>query len=118
MWITTSTSVLRSLNPSLRNSQVQSLTFVWFSRLFGDAHVFNACHVRVLSEGVAPPAEFEEEFVADPNGETLALYAAMQPLLLQTMTKSKDGFLGVKPHHLHRVLTRRTRYTLVTFLFH
>ncbi|KAG7328663.1 hypothetical protein KOW79_008607 [Hemibagrus wyckioides] len=45
--------------------------------------------------GVAPPAEFEEEFVADPNGETLTLQAVMQPLLLETMTKSKDGFLGV-----------------------
>ncbi|MCI4382319.1 hypothetical protein PGIGA_G00013500, partial [Pangasianodon gigas] len=45
--------------------------------------------------GVAPPAEFEEEFIADPNGETLTLHAAMQPLLLETMTKSKDGFLGV-----------------------
>ncbi|KAK3563464.1 hypothetical protein QTP86_028877 [Hemibagrus guttatus] len=45
--------------------------------------------------GVVPPAEFEEEFIADPNGETLALQAFMQPLLLETMTKSKDGFLGV-----------------------
>lgn len=45
--------------------------------------------------GVAPPAEFEEEFVSDPNGEKLTLHAAMQPLLLDTMTKSKDGFLGV-----------------------
>ncbi|TSS85072.1 Selenoprotein N [Bagarius yarrelli] len=45
--------------------------------------------------GVAPPAEFEEEFIADPNGETLTVHATMQPLLLETMTKSKDGFLGV-----------------------
>lgn len=55
--------------------------------------------VSLLSKGVAPPAEFEDEFVADPNGETLTLHAAMQPLLLETMTKSKDGFLGVKSYH-------------------
>lgn len=61
----------------------------------------SAMFVSVSSKGVAPPAEFEEEFVADPNGETLTLDATMQPLLLKTMTKSKDGFLGVKRHPLH-----------------
>lgn len=45
--------------------------------------------------GVAPPPEFEEEIPHDPNGETLTLHAKMQPLLLESMTKSKDGFLGV-----------------------
>uniref|UniRef100_A0A8B9RCC4 Selenoprotein N n=1 Tax=Astyanax mexicanus TaxID=7994 RepID=A0A8B9RCC4_ASTMX len=45
--------------------------------------------------GIAPPAEFEDEFLHDPNGETLTLHAKMEPLLLETMTKSKDGFLGV-----------------------
>ncbi|KAK2878791.1 hypothetical protein Q8A67_019582 [Cirrhinus molitorella] len=45
--------------------------------------------------GVAPPPEFEEEIPHDPNGETLTLNAKMQPLLLESMTKSKDGFLGV-----------------------
>lgn len=45
--------------------------------------------------GVVPPADFEEEEPVDPNGETLILEARMQPLLLDTMTKSKDGFLGV-----------------------
>lgn len=45
--------------------------------------------------GVTPPAEFEEEEPIDPNGETLTLQAYMQPLLMDTMTKSKDGFLGV-----------------------
>lgn len=49
----------------------------------------------LLPEGVAPPPEFEEEIPHDPNGETLTLYAKMQPLLLESMTKSKDGFLGV-----------------------
>lgn len=67
----------------------------------------SAVFVSLLSKGVAPPAEFEEEFIADPGGETLTLHAAMQPLLLETMTKSKDGFLGVKLHPLHRVLTKR-----------
>uniref|UniRef100_W5KUT1 Selenoprotein N n=1 Tax=Astyanax mexicanus TaxID=7994 RepID=W5KUT1_ASTMX len=38
---------------------------------------------------------FEDEFLHDPNGETLTLHAKMEPLLLETMTKSKDGFLGV-----------------------
>jgi len=33
--------------------------------------------------------------IHDPNGETLILEAKMQPLLLDSMTKSKDGFLGV-----------------------
>ncbi|TRY83438.1 hypothetical protein DNTS_016194 [Danionella cerebrum] len=45
--------------------------------------------------GVAPPPEYEEEIPHDPNGETLTLYAKMQPLLMESMTKSKDGFLGV-----------------------
>lgn len=45
--------------------------------------------------GVAPPPEYEEEIPHDPNGETLTLHAKMQPLLLESMTKSKDGFLGV-----------------------
>lgn len=49
----------------------------------------------LLLEGVAPPSEFEEEIPPDPNGETLTLHATMQPLLLESMTKSKDGFLGV-----------------------
>ncbi|KAJ8287484.1 hypothetical protein COCON_G00001430, partial [Conger conger] len=45
--------------------------------------------------GISPPAEFEEDAPQDPDGETLTVEARMQPLLLQTMTKSKDGFLGV-----------------------
>uniref|UniRef100_A0A8C8I9G7 Selenoprotein N n=1 Tax=Oncorhynchus tshawytscha TaxID=74940 RepID=A0A8C8I9G7_ONCTS len=45
--------------------------------------------------GISPPADFEEEVTHDPNGETLTLEAKMQPLQLDTMTKSKDGFLGV-----------------------
>ncbi|KAM7403176.1 hypothetical protein PAMA_003886 [Pampus argenteus] len=45
--------------------------------------------------GISPPADFEEEVMHDPNGETLTLEAKMQPLLLDSMTKSKDGFLGV-----------------------
>ncbi|KAJ8398155.1 hypothetical protein AAFF_G00429990 [Aldrovandia affinis] len=45
--------------------------------------------------GISPPGEFEEEVAHDPNGETLILEARMQPLRMDTMTKSKDGFLGV-----------------------
>lgn len=46
--------------------------------------------------GIVPPADFEEEeMTSDPSGETLTLEAKMQPLLLDSMTKSKDGFLGV-----------------------
>lgn len=44
--------------------------------------------------------DFEEEVVHDPNGETLTLEATMQPLLLESMTKSKDGFLGVRKQTL------------------
>lgn len=45
--------------------------------------------------GITPPVDFEEEVTHDPDGETLTLEAKMQPLLLDSMTKSKDGFLGV-----------------------
>lgn len=45
--------------------------------------------------GIIPPAELEEEITSDPYGEILTLEARMQPLLLNSMTKSKDGFLGV-----------------------
>lgn len=45
--------------------------------------------------GIAPPVDSEEDVIDDPNGETLVLEARMQPLLLDSMTKSRDGFLGV-----------------------
>lgn len=45
--------------------------------------------------GITPPVDVEEEIIHDPNGETLILEAKMQPLQLHSMTKSKDGFLGV-----------------------
>lgn len=45
--------------------------------------------------GITPPADVEEEIIHDPNGETLTLVAKLQPLQLDSMTKSKDGFLGV-----------------------
>lgn len=45
--------------------------------------------------GITPPTDVEEEIIHDPNGETLTLVAKMQPLQLDSMTKSKDGFLGV-----------------------
>lgn len=45
--------------------------------------------------GVAPVSDSEEEEPPDPDGETLSIVAKFQPLLMETMTKSKDGFLGV-----------------------
>lgn len=45
--------------------------------------------------GITPPTDVEEEIIHDPNGETLTLVSKMQSLQLDTMTKSKDGFLGV-----------------------
>ncbi|KAK7904869.1 hypothetical protein WMY93_017476 [Mugilogobius chulae] len=45
--------------------------------------------------GITPPMEVDEETSFDPDGETLTVVANMQPLQLDSMTKSKDGFLGV-----------------------
>ncbi|NWT58556.1 SELN protein, partial [Erythrocercus mccallii] len=45
--------------------------------------------------GVAPDSESEEEETPDPDGETLSIVAKFQPLVMETMTKSKDGFLGI-----------------------
>uniref|UniRef100_A0AAY3ZTP9 Selenoprotein N n=1 Tax=Denticeps clupeoides TaxID=299321 RepID=A0AAY3ZTP9_9TELE len=42
-----------------------------------------------------PCPDYEEDVTSDPDGETLTVRAKMQPLLLDSMTKSKDGFLGV-----------------------
>ncbi|NWW70300.1 SELN protein, partial [Climacteris rufus] len=45
--------------------------------------------------GIAPTSESEEEEAPDPDGETLSVVAKFQPLVMETMTKSKDGFLGI-----------------------
>uniref|UniRef100_A0A804HLD6 Selenoprotein N n=1 Tax=Homo sapiens TaxID=9606 RepID=A0A804HLD6_HUMAN len=46
--------------------------------------------------GSTPAASCEEEELPpDPSEETLTIEARFQPLLPETMTKSKDGFLGV-----------------------
>uniref|UniRef100_A0A2R8MRR0 Selenoprotein N n=1 Tax=Callithrix jacchus TaxID=9483 RepID=A0A2R8MRR0_CALJA len=46
--------------------------------------------------GSTPEASYEEEELPpDPSEETLTIEARFQPLLPETMTKSKDGFLGV-----------------------
>uniref|UniRef100_A0A8C9Q6D3 EF-hand domain-containing protein n=1 Tax=Spermophilus dauricus TaxID=99837 RepID=A0A8C9Q6D3_SPEDA len=46
--------------------------------------------------GSTPAASYEEEeLIPDPTEETLTIEARFQPLLPETMTKSKDGFLGV-----------------------
>ncbi|ETE68063.1 Mannosyl-oligosaccharide 1,2-alpha-mannosidase IC [Ophiophagus hannah] len=52
--------------------------------------------IQVLPHsGMVPVSGTEEEEVTDPNGETLSILAKFQPLLMETMTKSKDGFLGL-----------------------
>uniref|UniRef100_A0A8D0L3U2 Uncharacterized protein n=1 Tax=Sphenodon punctatus TaxID=8508 RepID=A0A8D0L3U2_SPHPU len=45
--------------------------------------------------GVTPVFDFEEEEALDPSGEALSVVVKFQPLLMETMTKSKDGFLGI-----------------------
>lgn len=46
--------------------------------------------------GSTPSASYEEEDLPpDPSEETLTIEARFQPLLPESMTKSKDGFLGV-----------------------
>ncbi|GCB76359.1 hypothetical protein scyTo_0019876, partial [Scyliorhinus torazame] len=45
--------------------------------------------------GIASVPDFESSEEPDPNSEMLTIEARFQPLLLETMTKSKDGFLGV-----------------------
>lgn len=61
----------------------------------GSAQLLKKIMLCGYLEGIAPPADFEEEVTPDPSGETITLEAKMQPLLLDSMTKSKDGFLGV-----------------------
>uniref|UniRef100_A0A8C0NH94 Selenoprotein N n=1 Tax=Canis lupus familiaris TaxID=9615 RepID=A0A8C0NH94_CANLF len=46
--------------------------------------------------GSTPAASYEEEELPlDPSEETLTIEARFQPLIPESMTKSKDGFLGV-----------------------
>ncbi|GCC35642.1 hypothetical protein chiPu_0014129 [Chiloscyllium punctatum] len=45
--------------------------------------------------GIATAPDFESSEGPDSNSETLTIEAKFQPLLMETMTKSKDGFLGV-----------------------
>lgn len=78
----------------LRNSQVRHFDPCIETLLIPSARTVYALVILYLL-GIAPPADFEEEVTPDPNGETLTLEAKMQPLLLDSMTKSKDGFLGV-----------------------
>lgn len=50
---------------------------------------------KLTGSAAAPSYEEEEELTADPSEETLIIEARFQPLRPETMTKSKDGFLGV-----------------------
>lgn len=61
--------------------------------------------------GSTPTASYEEEELPpDPSEETLTIEARFQPLLPESMTKSKDGFLGVSWGGSGRGLRRgRTR---------
>lgn len=47
-------------------------------------------------EGIITTVDFEEEETNEPDRETFTVEAKLQPLLLDSMTKSKDGFLGVR----------------------
>ncbi|KAL8220631.1 UNVERIFIED_CONTAM: hypothetical protein K2H54_050934 [Gekko kuhli] len=59
--------------------------------------------------GITPISALEEEEeVLDPNGEMLSLVAKFQPLLMETMTKSKDGFLGIS----HEALSGLRNWTV------
>lgn len=70
-----------------------------FSSLDSDNDMFlSPEEFRTIAEkltGISPPAESEEEWGPDENGETLTVVAKFQPLVMESMTKSKDGFLGV-----------------------
>lgn len=59
-------------------------------------HLTSDCDPYGFPTGITPPVDYEEEVAHDPNGEALTLEAKMQPLQLDSMTKSKDGFLGVR----------------------
>lgn len=81
------------------------LIYLWpsFSKIPVSFVTYNPISIVILS-GITPPADVEEEVIPDPNGETLTLEAKMQPLLLESMTKSKDGFLGVRQQKTLQVL--------------
>ncbi|MGH0129529.1 UNVERIFIED_CONTAM: hypothetical protein FKN15_009284 [Acipenser sinensis] len=70
-----------------------------FSSLDSDNDMFlSPEEFRTIAEkltGISPPAQSEEEWGPDENGETLTVVAKFQPLVMESMTKSKDGFLGV-----------------------
>lgn len=55
--------------------------------------------------GILTSADSGEDSIPDPDGETLTLESKMQPLLLDSMTKSKDGFLGVSHSSLKGLLS-------------
>lgn len=106
-WTPTTTfiSAQRSLNLLLRSSQVHHFNFscsvshllsMPFPRPPAKTSVWSCvCAPCAFLTGITPPVDFEEEEIYDPDGETLTVEAKMQPLQLDSMTKSKDGFLGV-----------------------
>ncbi|KAH0631206.1 hypothetical protein JD844_005423 [Phrynosoma platyrhinos] len=67
--------------------------------------------------GIVPVSGSDEEEVVDPSGETLSILAKFQPLLMETMTKSKDGFLGVSHLALSGLRNWTTPVSPVSVMF-
>lgn len=62
----------------------------------GQSGCLRAGSLHLCLVGSTPTASYEEEELPpDPSEETLTIEARFQPLLPESMTKSKDGFLGV-----------------------
>lgn len=65
----------------------------------GDLHIspeeFKPIAEKLTGSTPVTNYEEEEELPPDPSEETLTIEAKFQPLLLESMTKSKNGFLGV-----------------------
>lgn len=92
----------RYITVSLSFSFIHVLIYTSFSKISILFVTYNHVSI-VIHSGITPPVDFEEEVIHDPNGETLTLEAKMQPLLLESMTKSKDGFLGVRQEKMLQV---------------
>uniref|UniRef100_H3A241 Selenoprotein N n=1 Tax=Latimeria chalumnae TaxID=7897 RepID=H3A241_LATCH len=85
--------------------------------LFLSPEEFKPIAEKLMETGLAPVPDFEEDEVPDPSGESLTVVAKFQPLLLETMTKSKDGFLGVSHHALDGLQSWRKPQTLTSVFF-
>lgn len=61
--------------------------------------------------GISQAPDYESDGETDPNAETLTIEAEFQPLMLESMTKSKDGFLGVSHGTLSGLRSWKTAET-------